>query len=61
MESGIEFKIVSVPLVGRPTLSFHRGVYRAEREFQRMVDSGENERVTLWFGSAKKPYMRWKR
>lgn len=58
-KNSVELKIVRVPLVGRPTLTFHRGVYRAERECQRMIDSGENVRVTMWIETEEEPYKRW--
>ena len=59
LASDVELKILRVPLVGRPTLTFHRGVYRADREFKKMVDSGENIRVKMFIELEKEPCKRW--
>lgn len=61
MDSELELKIVRVPREGRPTLSFHRGLRKSERDYQKMVDSGENIRVTLWYASMEEPLKRWER
>lgn len=55
----VELKILCVPIEGRPTLSFHRGVYLAEREYQKMIDSGEFVRIKMWIENEEEPCKKW--